>query len=97
MKCYDKNNKIIVDAKLIKYIKIMLYVFLSFQLSFSPTTPGWSHIRLVGLLTSILTLSGIMFVICICVGFFGGLNTFAFMAAEVIVYFTIISIPIKTH
>lgn len=53
------------------------------QLSFSPTTPGWSHIRLVVLLSSILTLSGLMFIICIFVGFFGGLNTFAFMAAEV--------------
>ncbi|XP_037047451.1 E3 ubiquitin-protein ligase AMFR-like isoform X2 [Bradysia coprophila] len=51
-------------------------------LSFSPTTPGWSHVRLVGLLSSILTISGFMFIICICVGFFGGMNTFAFMAAE---------------
>lgn len=54
-----------------------------FQLSFSPTTPGWSHIRLLGLLACILMLSGFMFLICVAVGFFGGLNTFAFMAAEV--------------
>lgn len=51
-------------------------------LSFSPTTPGWSHARLVGLLFAILLLSGFMFLICIAVGFFDGFNTFAFMAAE---------------
>lgn len=53
------------------------------QLSFSPTTPGWSHFRLVALLSTILILSGFMFIVCVGVGFFGGLNTFAFMAAEV--------------
>lgn len=52
------------------------------QLSFSPTTPGWSHFRLVGLLSSILVASGFMFIICVGVGIFGGFNTFAFMAAE---------------
>lgn len=51
-------------------------------LSFSPTTPGWSHARLVALLVTILLLSGLMFLVCVAVGFFGGLNTFAFMAAE---------------
>ncbi|XP_068082560.1 E3 ubiquitin-protein ligase AMFR [Anabrus simplex] len=51
-------------------------------LSFSPTTPGWSHFRLLGLLGIILMLSGFMFLICVAVGFFGGLNTFAFMVAE---------------
>uniref|UniRef100_A0A1B6DDR8 E3 ubiquitin-protein ligase synoviolin-like TPR repeats domain-containing protein n=1 Tax=Clastoptera arizonana TaxID=38151 RepID=A0A1B6DDR8_9HEMI len=52
-------------------------------LSFSPTTPGWSHVRLVVLLLAILILSGMMFLVSIVVGFFGaGLNTFAFMAAE---------------
>ncbi|KAK7874530.1 hypothetical protein R5R35_013108 [Gryllus longicercus] len=51
-------------------------------LSFSPTTPGWSHIRLLGLLISILILSGLLFLICVAVGFFGGFNTFAFMVAE---------------
>lgn len=47
------------------------------------TTPGWSHFRLIALLSAILTLSGIMFIIAIGVGLFGGINTFAFMAAEV--------------
>uniref|UniRef100_A0A1B6GPE6 RING-type domain-containing protein n=1 Tax=Cuerna arida TaxID=1464854 RepID=A0A1B6GPE6_9HEMI len=52
-------------------------------LSFSPTTPGWSHLRLVALLAAILCLSGIMFLICVAVGLlYAGLNTFAFMAAE---------------
>nr|CAD7447602.1 unnamed protein product [Timema bartmani] len=51
-------------------------------LSFSPTTPGWSHARLLGLLVAIFCLSGFMFLICVAVGFFGGLNTFAFMVAE---------------
>uniref|UniRef100_A0A182JXT7 E3 ubiquitin-protein ligase AMFR n=1 Tax=Anopheles christyi TaxID=43041 RepID=A0A182JXT7_9DIPT len=54
-------------------------------LSFSPTTPGWSHFRLISLLVAILTLSGLMVGISIGVGvFFGGFNTFAFMAAECI-------------
>lgn len=68
-------------------INIILLVFsfdfVEIQLSFSPTTPGWSHFRLVTLLSSILVLSGFMFIICVGVGFFGGFNTFAFMAAEV--------------
>ncbi|XP_059613026.1 E3 ubiquitin-protein ligase AMFR-like isoform X2 [Phlebotomus argentipes] len=51
-------------------------------LSFSPTTPGWSHFRLVALLSAILTLSGLMFIISIGVGLFHGINTFAFMASE---------------
>uniref|UniRef100_A0A8W7P6G2 E3 ubiquitin-protein ligase AMFR n=1 Tax=Anopheles coluzzii TaxID=1518534 RepID=A0A8W7P6G2_ANOCL len=54
-------------------------------LSFSPTTPGWSHFRLISLLVAILALSGLMVGISIGVGvFFGGFNTFAFMAAECI-------------
>ncbi|XP_058125227.1 E3 ubiquitin-protein ligase AMFR-like [Anopheles ziemanni] len=54
-------------------------------LSFSPTTPGWSHFRLISLLVAILTLSGFMVMISIGVGVFvGGFNTFAFMAAECI-------------
>lgn len=53
-------------------------------LSFSPTTPLWSHAKLLALLAAIFALSGFMFVISIFVGFFGGLNTFAFMSAEVI-------------
>ncbi|XP_049831442.1 E3 ubiquitin-protein ligase AMFR-like isoform X1 [Schistocerca gregaria] len=54
-------------------------------LSFSPTTPTWSHFRLLALLLGILMLSGVLFIVCILVGFFGsGLNTFAFMVAECI-------------
>uniref|UniRef100_A0A8D8IQ49 E3 ubiquitin-protein ligase AMFR n=1 Tax=Culex pipiens TaxID=7175 RepID=A0A8D8IQ49_CULPI len=53
-------------------------------LSFSPTTPGWSHFRLIALLSAILTLSGFMLIVSIGVGVFvSGVNTFAFMAAEV--------------
>lgn len=72
----------LISWPLERYLKIKKKR-ISLQLSFSPTTPGWSHVRLVGLLSSILTISGFMFIICICVGFFGGMNTFAFMAAEV--------------
>uniref|UniRef100_A0A2M4BD30 E3 ubiquitin-protein ligase AMFR n=1 Tax=Anopheles marajoara TaxID=58244 RepID=A0A2M4BD30_9DIPT len=54
-------------------------------LSFSPTTPGWSHFRLLSLLGAILTLAGLMVVISIGVGVFvGSFNTFAFMSAECI-------------
>uniref|UniRef100_A0A336L323 CSON003550 protein n=1 Tax=Culicoides sonorensis TaxID=179676 RepID=A0A336L323_CULSO len=53
-------------------------------LTFSPTSPGWSHFRLVGLLSAILTISGVMMVIAFCVGLFAGVNTFCFMAAEVV-------------
>ncbi|XP_046747934.1 E3 ubiquitin-protein ligase AMFR-like isoform X1 [Diprion similis] len=54
-------------------------------LSFSPTTPGWSHVRLLGLLTAILALSSFMLLMCIAAGFFFvSFNTFAFMAAECI-------------
>lgn len=54
-----------------------------FQLTFSPSTPGWSHFRLVGLLSSILMLSGTMMAIAFAVGLFSGINTFCFLAAEV--------------
>ncbi|KAF5300885.1 hypothetical protein FQR65_LT09048 [Abscondita terminalis] len=53
-------------------------------LSFSPTTPAWSHAKLLGLLGCIFAFSLFMFLISIFVGFFQGLNTFAFMSAEVI-------------
>lgn len=53
-------------------------------LSFSPTTPGWNHFRLLSLLACIFMLSGFMFLVCVAVGFFVGFNTFAFMAAECI-------------
>ncbi|XP_071054003.1 E3 ubiquitin-protein ligase AMFR-like [Onthophagus taurus] len=56
-------------------------------LSFSPTTPVWSHVKLLGLLGCILSLSGFMVLICAFIGFFVGINTFAFMVAEVVLIF----------
>ncbi|XP_032664373.1 E3 ubiquitin-protein ligase AMFR-like [Odontomachus brunneus] len=54
-------------------------------LSFSPTTPGWSHARLLGLLAAIFALSSFMLLFCIAaVFFFVSFNTFAFMASECI-------------
>ncbi|XP_015593619.1 E3 ubiquitin-protein ligase AMFR isoform X1 [Cephus cinctus] len=54
-------------------------------LSFSPTTPGWSHARLLGLLAAILALSLFMLLLCAAAAFFFvSFNTFAFMAAECI-------------
>ncbi|XP_043276997.1 E3 ubiquitin-protein ligase AMFR-like [Venturia canescens] len=52
-------------------------------LSFSPTTPGWSHARLLGLLAAILALSSFMLLLSTAAAFFFvSLNTYAFMAAE---------------
>ncbi|KAG8236856.1 hypothetical protein J437_LFUL017221 [Ladona fulva] len=51
-------------------------------LSFSPTTPRWSHIRLMSLLASILVFSWGLLALSAAVGVYLGLNTFAFMAAE---------------
>lgn len=56
---------------------------MTFQLSFSPTTPLWSHAKLLALLSAIFALSGFMLLVSLFVGFFGGFNTFAFMSAEV--------------
>ncbi|XP_063981149.1 E3 ubiquitin-protein ligase AMFR-like [Diachasmimorpha longicaudata] len=54
-------------------------------LSFSPTTPGWSHARLLGLLGAILALSLFMLLLSTAAAFFFvSFNTFAFMAAECI-------------
>lgn len=54
-------------------------------LSFSPTTPGWSHARLLVLLGTILALSSFMLLLCAAAAFFFvSFNTFAFMAAECI-------------
>ncbi|XP_057318277.1 E3 ubiquitin-protein ligase AMFR-like isoform X2 [Microplitis mediator] len=54
-------------------------------LSFSPTTPGWSHARLLGLLAAILSLSLFMLLISTAAAFFFvSFNTYAFMAAECI-------------
>lgn len=54
-------------------------------LSFSPTTPGWSHARLLGLLATILALSSFMLLLCTAAAFFFvSFNTFVFTAAECI-------------
>lgn len=51
-------------------------------LSFSPSTPRVTHVRLLILLSSILVVSVGLLVVCCFVGLHAGLNTFAFMAAE---------------
>lgn len=51
-------------------------------LSFSPSTPKLTHIRLLMLLLGIIFISNSLFAICIFVGLHAGWNTFAFMAAE---------------
>ncbi|XP_014662149.1 PREDICTED: E3 ubiquitin-protein ligase AMFR-like [Priapulus caudatus] len=51
-------------------------------LSFSPSTPRWTHIRMLSLLASILLTSLALLTLCTLVGLHAGLNTFAFMAAE---------------
>ncbi|XP_040065060.1 LOW QUALITY PROTEIN: E3 ubiquitin-protein ligase AMFR [Ixodes scapularis] len=51
-------------------------------LSFSPTTPKLTHVRLLALLSGILLLSVGLFAVCVVVGLHAGANTFAFMAAE---------------
>ena len=53
------------------------------QLSFSATTPRRTHIRLLGLLSIILTIAAFCLLICVVVGCHSGINTFAFMVAEV--------------
>lgn len=60
----------------------LLYLLL-LQLSFSPRTPFWSHFKLMALLATIFAFSGFMLLVSVFVGFFGGINTFAFMCAEV--------------
>ena len=54
-----------------------------FQLSFSPTTPAWTHAKVLLLLGGILTLCGGLHVICFLIGRNAGINIFAFMIAEV--------------
>ena len=52
-------------------------------LSFSPTTPTSTHVKVVSLLLLILTICAIMMTGCIITCYFyASLNTFAFMAAE---------------
>ncbi|CAL4076537.1 unnamed protein product, partial [Meganyctiphanes norvegica] len=53
-------------------------------LSFSPTTPRRTHVRLLGLLGIILTIALFCLLICVLVGCHSGINTFAFMVAECI-------------
>ncbi|KPP74766.1 E3 ubiquitin-protein ligase AMFR-like, partial [Scleropages formosus] len=51
-------------------------------LSFSPTTPRSSHVRVLSLLVAVLVSCGSMAVLCGLVGVPHGLHTVAFMAAE---------------
>ncbi|XP_056596056.1 autocrine motility factor receptor a [Triplophysa dalaica] len=51
-------------------------------LSFSPTTPMGSHVRVLALLVSILMCCGGIAVLCGLVGHLHGMHTVAFMAAE---------------
>ncbi|XP_067291987.1 E3 ubiquitin-protein ligase AMFR [Pseudorasbora parva] len=51
-------------------------------LSFSPTTPMVSHVRVLALLVSVLTCCGGLAVLCALVGHLHGMHTVAFMAAE---------------
>ncbi|XP_040471069.1 E3 ubiquitin-protein ligase AMFR [Falco naumanni] len=51
-------------------------------LSFSPTTPKNSHIRVLTLLIAILLSCGGLIVICGVIGYSHGMHTLAFMAAE---------------
>lgn len=64
-----------------KKCKVYLYCFC--QLSFSPTTPMASHVRVLALLVSILMCCGGLAVLCGLVGHLHGMHTVAFMAAEV--------------
>ncbi|XP_026058923.1 E3 ubiquitin-protein ligase AMFR-like isoform X1 [Carassius auratus] len=51
-------------------------------LSFSPTTPVVSHVRVLALLGSVLACCGGLAVLCALVGHLHGMHTVAFMAAE---------------
>ncbi|KAK7122047.1 hypothetical protein R3I93_022985 [Phoxinus phoxinus] len=51
-------------------------------LSFSPTTPLGSHVRVLSLLVSVLLCCGGLAVLCAVVGHLHGMHTVAFMAAE---------------
>ncbi|XP_064640345.1 E3 ubiquitin-protein ligase AMFR-like [Lineus longissimus] len=53
-------------------------------LSFSPTTPKWTHIRVLALLAVILLSCSFLILVCTYVGLQTGFNTFAFMVAECI-------------
>lgn len=51
-------------------------------LSFSPTTPMSSHVRVLALLVSVLSCCGGLAVLCALAGHIHGMHTVAFMAAE---------------
>lgn len=54
------------------------------QLSLSASSGGWAGARLAALLGTILALDGLLMILCVAVALLGGgLNTFAFMSAEV--------------
>ncbi|XP_051884069.1 autocrine motility factor receptor a [Pristis pectinata] len=54
-------------------------------LSFSPTTPMSSHIRVLALLVSMLLSCCSLAVVCVLVGYSHGMHTLSFMAAECLV------------
>lgn len=60
----------------------MLY-FLFLQLSFSPSTPMNSHVRVICLLVSLLLACCSLAVVCGLLGAAYGMHTLSFMAAEV--------------
>lgn len=61
----------------------LLSPVLSFQLSFSPTTPMSSHGRVLSLLIAMLLSCCGLAVVCCVTGYTHGMHTLAFMAAEV--------------
>lgn len=64
------------------FFKPVTYVFV-LQLSFSPTTPMSSHIRVLTLLIAMLMSCCGLAVVCAVIGYTHGMHTLAFMAAEV--------------
>lgn len=60
----------------------MIYFFFS-QLSFSPSTPMNSHVRVICLLVSLLLACCSLAVVCGVLGASYGMHTLSFMAAEV--------------
>lgn len=65
---------------------ILLFVFSSLQLSFSPSTPMNSHVRVLCLLVSLLLDCCGLAVVCGLLGAPHGMHTLSFMAAEVRVW-----------
>lgn len=70
-----------VNAAMLK--NELLSPVLSFQLSFSPTTPMSSHGRVLSLLVAMLLSCCGLAVVCCVTGYTHGMHTLAFMAAEV--------------